>query len=92
MKNSSKKISANEINRFVYCPYQWYYARAYGSKTLREQYKALGIDDSGLESNFVKGQKFHRRYYRNFRLKRALQILLSLLFIGLLAWRVIRWQ
>ena len=34
-KNASLKISANEINRFVYCPYQWYYRRYYGQKDLK---------------------------------------------------------
>ena len=28
--STHKKLSANEINRFIYCPYQWYYGRYYG--------------------------------------------------------------
>ena len=39
MDNSSKTISAGEINKFVYCPYQWYYQRLYGNKKLRELVK-----------------------------------------------------
>jgi len=65
MKNDSKSISANEINKFVYCPYQWYYERAYGSAHIRELYKErnqrLGLEDVVL-SNFRKGQGFHANY------------------------------
>jgi len=65
MKNDSKSISANEINKFVYCPYQWYYERAYGSAHIRELYKErnkkFGFEDVAL-SNFRKGQGFHAGY------------------------------
>jgi len=92
MKNDSQKISANEINRFLYCPYQWYYTRYYGSKALNESYKALDIQTSGHESNFVKGQRFHHNYYRSYRFKKVLQGMLILLLIGLVIWLVIRWN
>lgn len=92
MKNNSHKISANEINRFVYCPYQWYYTRCYGSKALHERYKALDIQSSQHESNFVKGQKFHHHYYRSYRFKRVVQSLLLVLLISTLVWLVIRWK
>ncbi len=63
--NDSTIISANEINKFVYCPYQWYYERAYGKKHIRMLYnqrnERLGLPDS-LQSNFVKGQAFHNKY------------------------------
>ena len=36
MKKNKSTISANEINRFVYCNYQWYYGKIYGSARLRE--------------------------------------------------------
>ena len=39
MDNSSKTISAGEINKFVYCPYQWYYQRLYGNKNLENWLK-----------------------------------------------------
>lgn len=92
MKNNSQKISANEINRFAYCPYQWYYTRYYGSKALQESYKALEIRSSGHESHFVKGQKFHNSYYRSYRLKRVLQCIFIILLIGIATWVVMRWM
>ena len=88
MKNKSTKISANEINRFIYCPYQWYYNRYYGSKAIKDKYRALDIQSSDHEANFVKGQKFHKNYYRSYRLRRALQIILIVIFLFLLIWWV----
>jgi len=65
MKNDSKSISANEINKFAYCPYQWYYERYFGAAHIRELYKdrnsRLGLEDVAL-SNFRKGQSFHSDY------------------------------
>jgi len=65
MKNGSKSISANEINKFTYCPYQWYYERLYGAAYIRELYKErnkiLGLRDTAF-SNFRKGQNFHSKY------------------------------
>ena len=84
--NARGKISANEINRFVYCPYQWYYGRYYGQTALKEQYKALGSKSSKTENHFAKGVKFHKAYYRSYRIKRVLiflgVILVSVLLIG----------
>lgn len=83
------KISANEINRFVYCPYQWYYGKVYGQKTLREKYKALPHKKSKHESNFVRGLKFHKNYYRLYRvrlwLKRIMVLILLFALIGVWA-------
>ena len=65
MKNDSKSISANEINKFAYCPYQWYYERYFGATYIRALYKErnrrLGLKDFAL-SNFKKGQDFHSDY------------------------------
>ena len=72
MDNSSKTISAGEINKFVYCPYQWYYQRLYGNKKLRELVKIrneyYGYGDSDL-SNFNKGVQFHKKYHLHIKLK-----------------------
>ncbi|MDU6360527.1 MAG: hypothetical protein E6590_11265 [Clostridiales bacterium] len=68
MRKSETRISANEINRFMYCPNQWYYKRIYGTKALNEQYKALGIESSSHESNFEKGMQHHKRYHLKYRL------------------------
>ena len=34
-----KTISAHELNKYAYCPYQWYYERFYGRKELRQLYQ-----------------------------------------------------
>lgn len=90
MKNK-KMISANEINRFVYCPYQWYYTKVYGQKAIREKYKALPHQKSQHENNFTRGLKFHKRYYKQYRLKRlagiaVAAVLAILAMIGGMQW------
>ncbi len=80
LNSDSKVISASEVNKFVYCPYQWYYERLYGTKQLRALYnernKELGLDDPTM-SNFNKGLKFHKEY--------KLSPSISTVFAGLLA-------
>jgi len=65
VNNDSKSITANEISKFVYCPYQWYYERFYGTIYIRALYKErnqrLGLTDTTY-SNFKKGQEFHNAY------------------------------
>ena len=68
MKKSDTRISANEINRYMYCPNQWYYKRVYGAKALNEQYKALGIESSQHASHFEKGMHHHKAYHLKYRL------------------------
>lgn len=62
MYNERKTVSANEINKFSYCPYQWYYERLYGRKKLRELEKErnerLGLPDARM-SNLVDGFNYH---------------------------------
>lgn len=62
MYNDRKTISANEINKFSYCPYQWYYERLYGRKKLKELEKErnerLGLDDLRM-SNLLDGFNYH---------------------------------
>lgn len=55
MKKSSTRISANELNRFMYCPNQWYYKRVYGAKSLTQMYEALDIEHSEHTEHFTKG-------------------------------------
>ena len=73
MKNNKKTITPNEINKFLYCPYQFYYERYYGRKELTDLYKErnkkLGLENKTL-SNFKKGITYHSKYsqldkYRN---------------------------
>ncbi len=91
MKNKNLKISANEINRYLYCPYQWYYSRYYGQRALKEKYKALGSGISHHDQHFEKGKRFHRGYYRLYRLKRLAQLVGVLLVVGMIIWGVYQW-
>lgn len=36
MDNNKKTITPNEMNKYAYCSYQWYYERFYGGKKLRK--------------------------------------------------------
>lgn len=90
LKNGSLKISANEINRFVYCPYQWYYSRYYGQTVLKEKYKALKDKNSKVESQFKKGLRFHQKYYITYRLQKILRKIRVILAIAVGIWVVMR--
>ncbi len=63
MYNDKETISANEINKFAYCPYQWYYERFYGRKKLREleleRNERLGLEDKRM-SNLIDGFEYHK--------------------------------
>ena len=78
-----KTLSAHEISKYDYCPYQWYYERLYGRKELRRLYvernKRLNLEDS-LASEFRKGEKYHRRSYLLLKFRRMLWKLLVILF------------
>ncbi len=89
MHNDSTRISANEINRYVYCNYQWYYRRLYGdahlTKLKKERNQALGIKRDPRTHAFVKGNKFHLNYHRWYKAKKALYLILVVaLLIGTL--------
>lgn len=77
MQNNKQTITASELNKYAYCPHQWYYERLYGRKYIREQYnernRALGLGD-GVTSNFKKGLAFHRRHLFVSRLRLAVKI------------------
>lgn len=92
MKNQDRPmISANEINRFMYCPYQWYYKRHYGHKYLQEQYKAMGLSSSNHENNYTKGTNYHSTYHRRYRFKRLVQMIVVLCLVALLLRGVMLW-
>lgn len=78
-----KTLSAHEISKYDYCPYQWYYERLYGRKELRRLYvernARLHLEDS-LASEFRKGEKYHRRSYLLLKFRRMLWKLAVLLF------------
>lgn len=72
MENNKKTITANEINKFCYCPYQWYYERYYGRNELRrlsrEKHEEIGTNNN-TESNFDRGNKHHDKIYLLYKLK-----------------------
>ena len=78
-----KTLSAHEISKYDYCPYQWYYERLYGRKELRRLYvernERLKLEDS-LASEFRKGEKYHRRSYLLLKFRRMLWKLIVILF------------
>lgn len=86
--NSKRRISANEINKFTYCPYQWYYERLYGMKELRrlkrERNEALGVTDQ-TKDYFLRGSLYHDRYYENIlRKKMLLKVCLVFLLVSVI--------
>lgn len=87
MHNDSSRISANEINRYVYCNYQWYYRRVYGDKTLnkmkKERNKTLKITTDSRVHAFVRGNKFHQDYHKQYQIKKIIFLLLLLITIAL---------
>ena len=76
-------ISAHEINKYDYCPYQWYYERLYGRAELRRLYAQrnarLHLEDS-MSANFRKGEGYHQRSYFLLRLRRMAWKIAVLLF------------
>ncbi len=92
MHNDKTRISASEVNKFTYCPYQWYYTRKYGQRNLNQQYKDMGIrysHKSPAENNFIRGNKFHKQYHENYEkslktqpIQIAIIIFLVLIFLG----------
>ena len=86
MHNDSTRISANEINRYVYCNYQWYYRRVYGdpqlTKLRKERNQALGIKKDSRTHAFVRGNKFHLNYHRWYKVKKALYLILIVGLLG----------
>lgn len=93
MKKEDKVISPNEMNKFTYCNYQWYYEKKYGTKTLRELVKqrneALGLDNQTY-SNFKRGLDYHSRYHRLYKLKQLMSRLLLIVLLILIVVLILR--
>lgn len=98
MKKEDKPISASELNRYSYCPYQWYYERLYGMKELRRLYQErnerLGLTDKAA-GNFTRGLEHHRKSYRRLRwrtrLRRFAAVLVLLILLGLIGYFWVRY-
>ena len=92
MKKSPTRISANELNRFMYCPDQWYYKRVYGAKALTEMYQVLDLEHSEHSEHFTKGMKHHASYHFKYRIVKVIRIIviigiLLLIFKGVGLWK-----
>lgn len=82
-----KKISASEINRYTYCPYQWYYEKKYGRKKLLELQKELRGDYKPTgNSPMAYGNKFHKHYYTIYRIKTAIKCAVFIMIIALVVY------
>ncbi len=94
MKKEDKPISASELNRYSYCPYQWYYERLYGMKELRRLYQErnerLGLTDKAA-GNFTRGLEHHRKSYRRLRWRRFAAVLVTLILLGLTGYFWVRY-
>ena len=80
-----RTLSAHEISKYEYCPYQWYYERLYGRKELRrlcaERKERLHLEKD-ISSRFQKGEAYHRRSYVFLQWKRRLWKIVVLLFVA----------
>jgi len=84
MKNNKKTITASEVNKYMYCPYQWYYERHYGRKELLEKRKKKLKNSNAkneLESKLKKGIKFHNEYYGKDKLKKRIKLILFIVLL-----------
>ena len=92
---AKETLSAHELNKYTYCPYQWYYEKTYGRAELRrmrkEYLEELGLEDS-TTANFVRGEDFHRKLYRQHRLRQILwKILILAVFVLILVYWVMQY-
>ncbi|OON99593.1 MAG: hypothetical protein ATN35_11815 [Epulopiscium sp. Nele67-Bin004] len=89
MQDNKKRISASEVNKFTYCPYQWYYGRKYGaSNLLRIAKQHKNIDTVQKQTNnFERGNKFHSDYhhkYKHEQVKRTIIIIIAVIIVMIL--------
>lgn len=89
MENPKKTLTPNEINKFCYCPYQWYYERLYGTKELRrlaqERNRQLGLTDT-RQSLFQKGLQEHNRVHFVYRLRQWLFLFCMIFVLAVFLW------
>lgn len=93
MNDNKDMITPNDINKFCYCPYQWYYEKIYGKKELRRLYgerlSELGI--SSLQGkNFERGRKFHDSFLSKYRLKRFMHLAFIMLAITIVVYLLLK--
>jgi len=88
-KENKITISANEINKYLYCNYQWYYEKTYGQPTLRKLNKeflqSLGIQhQNNDEENFAKGKNYHNKFIRSSIKKGVVNFIILVIIIVIL--------
>lgn len=88
----NKYISASDINKFIHCPYQWYYEKQYGQKAINDMFRELHPGSANI-SKMEQGRRFHRNYLTIWRLKVALCcvaiviiFVAALYFLGVISW------
>lgn len=94
MKWDRKTISASEVNRYTYCPYQWYFERYYGRSKLFELSKSKKVEPKlkqqktatknthqTRESHFARGRAFHAQEYQNLRRQQKIAFVLTVAII-----------
>ena len=78
-------ISASEVNRYTYCPYQWYFERYYGRSKLFQMSKTKKVEptlkkqkttektaDKKRAPHLARGRAYHAKEYENFRKKQKI--------------------
>lgn len=94
VKAKRRTISAHEISKYDYCPYQWYFERMYGRKELRRRYvernERLQLEDH-LASAFRKGEAYHHSRYIRLKGKRLLRRLVAALLLVIAVWMVVQY-
>ena len=72
MDKKTLEISASEINRFLYCNYQWYYEKKYGIAKLkslkREFLEDIGADLDPSKSHLAGGRILHAKFERHLQI------------------------
>jgi len=82
-------ISAGEVNKYCYCPKQWYYTRVFGEKELRARYKELYPERTGQNQSFARGRDFHEKYAGREKTRRVLRwmiVLVTMCIIVCIVW------
>ena len=86
-------LSATELSKFEYCPYQWYYEKIYGRNELRrlkkERNDELGID-SHSTSRLEEGVLYHKKLFRKMNIVRRVIIPTCIIVIVLCAYLFIK--
>lgn len=72
LEKDTMVITPNEMNKFTYCPYQWYYERYYGAKKLRELAKGKKAAPPAKGAvkrtgNFARGNEFHAQIHKRYK-------------------------